>query len=259
MIIGKQNLLEWFRIQNKPNFSIFRKNKEESGNVLYTNKNRESETMETALAFLDKCLGLISSGDFFIYCHATEATSSKGRSETHFSLSSSDSVAGLQSNVQHTINGINGAFDYETMMKKASEIAEQKFEQLQNKKDLEDSKKKLSELEKENKELTQNLQRPWNKLLGEASPYIGSIFEQLGLKKAGMAAALPISGVAHDEVLEDNDTATTDQEIRMNNAVHAFVSALANQYPDKYINIIEQLTATIKNSPEKIDMALTFL
>lgn len=258
MIIGKQKLLEWFKIQNKPNFSIFRKNKEESGNVLYSNKNRENENMETALAFLDQCLSLISSGDFFIYCHATEATSSKGRSETHFSLSSSDSLPGLQQNVQHHITGINGGFDYETMMAKASEIAEQKFNQLQIKKELEETKTKLAEIQKENKELAQNLQRPWNKLLGEVHPYIGSIAEQLGLKKS-MATALPISGVAHDEILEDNTIEGTDEETRMNNAVHAFVAALANQYPNRYINIIEQLTATIKNSPEKIDMALTFL
>lgn len=255
MVSGKANLAAWFKIQNKPIFAIFRRGKEDSGNPVFTNKDRESETMESANAFLDQCLSLISTGDFFVYCYTPGGSSSKGRSETHFNISMNEAPA-LQQNVQQHISGMNGGFDYETMMNKAKEMATEQFLQLQSKAKLEAAEKELLELKKENRELNNKLQTPINKIIGELHPYIGSIAEQLGFKRP-----LAISGVPHDTHLEENSPheINGDQAEEMNKAVHAFCEALHELYPNEWIAIINKLTTTIKNEPGKIKMALNFL
>jgi DNA-binding ferritin-like protein (Dps family) len=257
MIYGRRNLLEWFNTNEKPYFSIFRKNTTESGNTVFNNKSRENESMETAGAYLDKCLSLIHTGDYFIFCCKEMGSStSKGRSETFFTVSASEAAQPPQ----HAVAGFGG-MDYETMMNKASEQAEARFKNLMVQQELEQTNKRVAELIKENKELNAAAQKPWNKLMQEVHPYIGSIVQQLCFKASPtMAAQLPVSGVPHDDVLEENNTAqtTTTEEI-MSNQVNAFCDALAARYPDEWLNIIARLTTCLKNTPDKIDMALKFL
>ncbi|MEO5889736.1 MAG: hypothetical protein ABIQ31_05750 [Ferruginibacter sp.] len=257
MIHGRKNLLQWFKNAGKPYFSIFRKNNTESGNTVFNNKDRENETMETAAAYLEQCLSLISSGDFFIFtCKEMGSSTSKGRSETLFTLSMSE-TATLPAVA--AIGVVNPALDYETMMVKAGEIAETKFKQLMTEHELKTLQKQVGDLTKENKELQTNLQKPFNKLMQEVHPYIGSIAQQFGLK-AAPGLQLPVSGITEDETLENNTESLTDTETdQMNNTVQAFCEALQARYPDKWISIIAKITNTLQTSPAKIDMALNFL
>ena len=257
MVSGKANLAAWFKIQNKPIFAIFRRGKEDSGNPVFTNRDRENDTMETASSFLDSCLSLISNGDFFIYCYQPGGSSSKGRSETHFNISMNEVTTG---NAQPQISGTGGPFDYKIMLAEAEQMATKRFKEMQTEAKLEATEKELQELKKENRDLTNKLQTPINKIIGELHPYIGSIAEQLGLKKPLTAGA--ISGVPHDSKLEDNTPVkelSADDIENMNHAVHAFCEALQAQYPTEWISIIQKLTATIKSDPDKITLALKFL
>jgi hypothetical protein len=257
MIQGRDNLIEWFKMQCKPYFAILRKGKEESGNVFATNKAREGENMETASHYLQQCLNIIQSGDFLIYCaEAPDKTSSKGRSETFFSINLNDT----QRQSAPAVSGIGGpAFDYETMMQKAGEMAEKRFEELQTKAKLKEVQDKCTELAKENKDLQQKISDPWNKVINTVAPHIGAILQSTGVIPATPAVQGVVSGVDDHEDITDNSTMTTEQLERMNAVVNEFCSAISHQYPANWLDIVEKLTNAIKNEPAKIDMALKFL
>lgn len=251
MISGRKNLLQWFKMNEKPYFSIFRKNNTESGNTVYNNKSREGETMETAAAYLDQCLSLITSGDFFIFCCKEMGSStSKGRSETFFTVSSNESAPVPAS----AVTGIGG-MDYQQMLDESDKRAQAKFEQLMTAHELKNLKEKNAVLEKENKTLLTDSQKPFAMLIKEVSPHIGTIIQQFGFG-ASAPTQLPISGTPHDETLQDN---ATEVEQQMSNTVNAFCEALQQRYPEQWLVIIGNLTNTLKTSPEKIDMALKFL
>lgn len=264
MIRGKQNIKEWFVMQGRPYFKIYRGATDKiNGNPVFSNHDREGEDMESAKSYFEKCLSLISDGEFFMYSSDEEKKgSSRGRSETRFAISMNEVPSNLQQNVQQSINGIGGQYDYETMMQKASEMAEKKFEELQTKAKLKEVQEQLAVLAKENKELTNRINQPWNKVVETITPHIGSIMQSMGIVKP---AAMPISGIPHDNHVDEHTEAVAtpemsqDEQQRMNAIVHSFCEALHAQYPDTWLTIIEKLTNTIKTQPSKIDMALTFL
>lgn len=257
MITGKDNIIEWFKLQGKPYFSILRKGKESSGNEVYTNKDEEGENMETAEPRLRNILGLISTGDFLIYTSDSDKTSGKGRRETYFSINRNDNQAQPAAISGHTPPG----FDYETMMNKAGQIAEEKFQNLMTAERLKDAQAKVVELLKENKELGNKLQAPWNKFIDAAAPYIPQVIQGFTGVPAGA-----ISGLPHDkEVHEHHDNQngigelSPEQEKEMSETVGLFCVALKARYPEKWLQIIGQLTHTLHTNPDKIDMAIKFL
>ena len=255
MISGRNNVLVWFKMQNKPYFSIFRKNESSSGNTVFNNRGRENETIETASAYLDQCLSLMHSGDFFIFCNdSAEKSASKGRAETFFTITVGESAP---ANVAVSVHNSNNNYSYETVLQKAEEIAAKQFEQLTAKRELDLLKQENAQLKKEIRERDNTIAKPWQKIAGDVSPYIGSILEGMGFAKK--TAPLAISGHAPSAKPEEN-TDLDDAEVqRMNTAVNAFCEALKNRYPNEWLSIIEKLTATINESPGKIDMALKFL
>lgn len=253
MITGRKDLLSWFDTQTgKPYFSIFRKQEAQSGNYVFTNKDKENESMETARAYLDSCLALLSTGEFFIYCHEKQVPSSKGRSETFFSVSMNERQAAPQAQVA-AVQGLS-ADD-------VNRLAEEKFTQLMISKELADLKTKAAALEKENKELTKKMQLPWNQVLQGLSPYIGPIVEGFGIKPR-IGTQPPVSGVKHDENLHDNELSEEEvsaAQAKAETAVKNFCQALSEKYPDNWMDILNKLTDALNNSPEKIDLALKFL
>lgn len=252
MIHGRKNIIEWFKSNGKPYFSIFRKTNTDTGNTVFTNKEKEGETMETAAAYLEQCLSLIHSGDFFIFCWKEGGSTSKGRSETYFTLSSGELAIVPQQ--QHMVAGFA---DYEKLAADSDRKAEEKFQSLMLQYEMKQLKEKAAALEKENKELNAAAAKPWNKIVGEIAPYIGNIAEQLGFKAtAPIAQQLAVSGTPHDEHLHDN---ANEAESKMSEVAQLFLEALAQRYPDTWLTILQQLTSTLQTSPEKIDMALKFL
>lgn len=262
MIYGKQNIKQWFEMQGKPYFSIFRKGATESGNFVFTNRDKENEDITSATVFLDRCLSLLGSGDFFIFCNKDQSASSKGRSETFFSISLNEAgPVTLQQNTQPAINGFDAMANHERIAAEADKIATKKFEDLMTQYELKKAKEQIAELQRDNKELQQKVSEPWNKVIETVHPYIGSIVEQMGFKRA----PLPISGIEHDNHVDEHTETiaapqmSQDEQQRMNETVHSFCEALHAQYPDTWLTIIEKLTSTIKRDPAKIDMALKFL
>lgn len=253
MIRGKDNILKWFELQNKPYYSIFRKGQEASGNFVFSNRDKEDQDISSANDSLNFSLSLISNGEYFIYCSDKKDASSKGRSETHFAISINETAAPAAAQISGTGGG---AFDYETMMSKAREMATEQFEKLQLKSELANAKEKLKEVEKDNKDLQQKINAPWTKVIDQIHPYVGSIAEQLGFKKSGQA--FQVSALPADESLVDNEI-TPDQAENMNKVVHDFCEALQEYSPDQWLVIMARLTAAIKADPKKIEMALTFL
>ena len=256
MITGRNNLIEWFNSNGKPYFSIFRKINIENGNTVFSNRDKEDQTMETAAAKLNQYLALIHSGEFFIYATSDPKATSKGRSETYFSLSSSEIAS--QATQQPQIAGFGApAMDYNQMLVEADKRAEDRFSRMMIDHQLKELKEKTAILEKENKELQKQADQPFNKFLGEVSPYIGSIVQNIF--PGARAAQLPISGTPHDETITPHTEPGEAVSEEISGAVNAFCDALAERYPAEWLAIIQKLTNTIKTAPEKIDMALKFL
>lgn len=249
MINGKSNILQWFEIQQKPYFRIFRKNEKESGNYVFTNTDNENETMESGRRALDRALNLISSGEFFILANDKQAVSSKGRAETFFSISMNEVAA--SSAPMASVAGIGGLTEAD-----AQRIAEQKFDQMMQKQKMNDMEKQLRELKNENRQLEQRANAPMTNFLTQIQPYIGTIIEAFGIKRPVPA----ISGIRPDNSAIDNEIeepAATQEDAEK--AVGEFLQELSERYPEEWLGIINRLTAALKNDPEKIDMALKFL
>lgn len=261
MIQGKQNVIDWFKMQGKPYFSIFRKGEAQSTNVIFTNKDREDDA-ESAAAYLTQCLALLKTGDFFIYCHKENTPTSKGRSETFFTIPINETTAPAAT---PAVSGHN--YSMEEIEAKAATIAETKFQQLMDKRELADTKKKLEEQTKEIKALKDKADAPMTAFLGSLAPYMPNIIAGIFPQQPGIGN-IPQPDSKINEATQPAAELTDDDQEKAGSIIQAFCTALATRYPAQenpapgymdWLQIIEKLTGVIKNSPNKIDVALTML
>lgn len=252
MIKGKEPIKAYFETQGKPYFAIYYKGKVESGNSIYTNdsKGKENEIQidfEIALRKFDELLGWLSAGDYTLIVNDKPGVTQRGCNKVDFNISVSESMPGHPGSVSPGVPAITGV-SLQEVEQKATQIAESKFRQMMQEKELQDLKERNKELEKENKELEKAKSEPINKFLGAISPHAPDIIS--GLMGRPMASA-PISGIKPDE------TGNTDLEGQK--LFEDFAESLVNARPNDWKVIIQKLTSLINNDPAKFQTALNFL
>lgn len=264
MISGKQNLIAWF-IENKmPYFSILKLQDKLSGNVFFSNTDKEAQTFESALHDFEKALSFISTGQFICYADDQQKIGSKGRKQAEFSISFSDTTPTAPA---PQISGTGGGLSYEEVERKAEQIADARFERLMDKRELQTAKEKLAETEKELNEYKRKADSRWDKVIDGIAPYIPNVISGIFPQAGPAIGNIP----KEDTEVNDNTPAvelTQEQMEQMSGVVNIFCEHLATRYPVKdnpepgyknWLQVLHQLTRTLQNQPEKIDMALKFL
>jgi hypothetical protein len=244
MIIGKKEIQAYFQTIGKPYFAVFTKNNVEKGNSIFRNDKDELEYdySQASLAF-DKLLQYLSHGDYTIVIGDKKDVTARGNNRVDFKIpivetgtpvSNSPAIAGL------TMDEVE---------RRAATIADERFQALMQKKDLEEAKEKIKILEKENKELEKKSSDPINKFLTAAAPHSEAIIS--GILGKPIAKPMPISGIKPDSEGEFDLEAQTVTE--------NFIQALAAAKPDNWKEILRKVTALITEQPEKFETVLKFL
>lgn len=262
MINGRAKILAWFEQEENCHYwTLYKKRDHANGNYFDTNMNSGESSHSESKSRLEKALTYIDNGDFIIVCNTEPKLTSKGRRQTDFTVNSFE-------NSPAPVASINGPGIGYVSQEQAEKIADERFTRLMEKKEYEDTKKKLVELEKETKELRVQAESGFNKLINGLAPHLGGIIKEW-FPNAGNSTTAAFASAVHgtgDKDITDNNIQeaevinTEDQAAeRVNQLVTKFCEALMNKYPDTWLSIIEKLTNTVINEPGKIDMALKFL
>ncbi len=245
MITGKPSLLIYFESIHKPYFAIFSKGQVEKGNAIFRNDKDEPEfDYITARQSFEKTLELLGYGDYTLIIDEKKNVTTRGANRVDFKI-------GLQENAAPAatpVAGIGGV-SMEDVERKANEIADKRFQELMDKKELADTKAKLVEVEKELKEAEKKNSDPINKFLAAAAPHSEHIIA--GIFGKPSQANVVLSGIAPDAV--------GDAEPEAQKTIEDFVQALAATKPHDWQNILKKLTRIIEAEPTKFETALTFL
>lgn len=253
MIYGAEKLIQWFEMQGRPYYTVYRQNKEQSGNYADTNTDNENETMESAMARLNRWMALQTSGQFFIVAHDSQKTTSKGRAETHFTLSAVAQAVPMQ---QQPVQGI-GSIGMVTMQEVEAK-AQEMFNNLIIKHELEKLRLQVKELETQNKQLQQGSQAPIKQFLGAINPYIPNIMAGFGFKPGVNGLPQPTAGPLPNHTDAGTVADERGQEYYQG-VVQQFCHKLGEVFPDEWADILVKLTNTLESNPDKIKMALNFL
>jgi hypothetical protein len=191
MIVGKQQITEYFQDSQKPYFAIFNKGKIDSGNAIRRNDKEEKEYDFTAgLEAFEKILSLLGYGEYILLLNAEKDASKKGRLEMAFKIPMNE---GKETDSQN--NNIAGIVSTGITKEDAEKIADERFYKLKMEDENKDLKTKLAVSEKEVKDLQGQVSKPMSDLIGAVVPHIpqllGSFF---GSAQAAVAAPLVISG-----------------------------------------------------------------
>lgn len=255
MITGKNAILIYFESIHQPYFAIFYKGQVEKGNAIFRN-DKTSEKDPPAIEYgegkqsFERTLDLLGYGDYTMVISDGRNVTTRGGSRVDFKIGLSENLAQPQ---QASVNGFGiGSLTMEDVEKKANEIAEKRFEQLMDKKELRDTKARMADMEKELKEAQKSISDPINKFIGALAPHSEHIVSGLfGPNKAATIAPVVLSGIEPHETGEGNPEA---QE-----AAEQFIGALAAAKPTEWISILHRLTYLIKTDQVKFEMALKFM
>lgn len=255
MIVGKAAILKYFESIGEAYFAIFYKGQIEKGNPIFRNdKDAEKEfTPAEAKESFERTLELLQYGDYSVVISDKKNVTNRGNNRVDFKIGLNEAAPANQGAPAPNYSPAIGGLTMEDVEKKANEIAAKQFQQLMDKKELTDTKAKLVELEKENRELETRVNEPWNKFITAAAPHSETIIAGLMGNGAGRTATahVPLSGVEADSI--DGPDVTAQQTIEN------FVTALAERKPNDWQAILQRFTDLIKNDPNKFETALTFL
>lgn len=247
MTVGKANIQDYFDLQQQPYFAIFYKGQVEKGNPIHRNdKDEKDYAYSDGRSEFERALNLLKQGEYTLVISDKKNVTNRGNSRMDFRVPIEES-----SPVTNTpsVSG-TGGLSHADVEKMATEIAEKKFQQLMDKKDLADAKTKIAELEKENKELVKSTQEPLNKLIGALAPHSDKVVSGIfGVPQK--TAHVPLSGVEPDSI--------DGPDVNAQQVCEDFVQALAEAKPSEWQSILQKLTALIKDNPQKFETALNFL
>ena len=252
MIIGKQAILEFFDMQAKPYFAVFKRGNIKAGNALDRNDKDEQTEDEkgTTLDFtvgrerFERVLNLVSYGEYSLVLNSNANLAARGRIETDFKILITEAAQAAQ-----PVAGI-GSVSTGLTKEDAEKIADERFEKQMLKRDLEDVKAKLTTAEKDLKEAERKVNDPINTLIGKVAPYSDKIIAGFFPQAAAPVAQLRVSGV------EPHSTGDGDVDAQV--AMENFAIALQAARPNTWIEIIVKLTALAKDE-SKLAMAEKFM
>lgn len=249
MVVGKNNITAMFEEWQLPYFAIFYKGKIETGNAIVRNdKDEKDYDFITGKHRFEKTLDLLSYGEYTIVVSKEKDVTKRGGTRVDFKIPVNEASQNPGVAVQQ-MAGI-GAISMEDVERRANEIAENKFTQLMDRRELADTKEKLKETERELREAEKKVGDPFNKFIGALAPHSESIVAGLMGRPAQIATTV-VSGINADAVAEND---TDAQKI-----MEDFIDALAASKPNTWKQILQQFTILIKDNPSKFDTALTFL
>ncbi len=183
-------------------------------------------------------INLINNGDFELVINDIPKVSSRGGMRIDFRITLEEALSNGVRDI--AVSGINGpGFSFDEMLKKATEMAEQKFEQLQAKKEADDMRKLVTDLQTELKEAKGKVDDPINKFIGALAPHAEPII-------AGLMGSptKPFVGTAIGNATPSRQN---------------YVTALQANRPNDWLEILGKLTNVINENPDKFEMALKFL
>lgn len=250
MIVGKSSITAYFEQVGKPYFALFYRGQIDKGNAIIRNDKEEADyDLTEGKRRFENALEILQHGEYALVISDGKDVTKRGANRVEFKIPVNEgSAPALVPQVTGT--GSIGAVSMEEVERKASQIAEDKFERLMAKKDLADAKEKLAAAEKELKEAQRSVTEPLNKLIGAIAPHSEHIISGIFGRPAPLAA-LTVSGIPPDsEGSGDPDAQAAAEE---------FITALAAAKPHDWKGILKRLTTLIKEHPAKFETALNFL
>lgn len=247
MIQGKNAITSYFESVHQPYYAIFYKGQVEKGNPIFRNdKEEESQGIDftDGLSSFKSNLDLLGYGNYSLIISDKKNVTQRGGNRVDFKIE----MEGPHSQQMGGISAI-GAVTMDQVEERANIIADKRFRELMDKKELEDTRAKLKETERDLKEAREASSAPLNKFLGALSPHAETIISGIFPSKNSRISQTVISGVAPDEIA-DGET---------NKLFEDFATALCQLRPNDWKPVLIKLTAAMKNEPEKIEMALKFL
>lgn len=253
MIVGKNNLLEWFRMKEVPYWFVYHQSKTDSGN--WAEKcNTEGTTPEQAIQKLSQFLNLQSRGKYTIVaCEELTAAgwpAAKGKFIHDYEIP-------LSENTTATTSAVAGIPEGYVSKSKIGAIVQKRFDEHLRALEHKELQKRTAELEKENKQLQQQAESGWNTFIGAIQPYLGVL-----MQKIIPGGPAQLAGIPPGYTNEENPTTTTMNEINvvdLTDEQHArlekVVTKLQMALPgDKWLEGLEKLTAKVEKNPGLINM-----
>lgn len=253
MVRGIPDILQWFSNSGKPYWRIYAHKGITSGNFVLQSPQHEGQSHGDAYQDLQSKIRVMTRGCFTMVAYETpDRLPAKGYQFTDIEITQGDANTGAVA----AINGPTAITEVEITSRidsaVKSALAAYKTEQ-----ELADLKKKVGELEKENKNLEKSVNEPWNKVVNALAPHsdkiIAGIFPNTpAAQVAGLPA--PDPGPEENTVVEGTTALTADQQ----EVLSEFVSTMAANDPD-WENTLRRLTKAIQDKPSMIAMVKNFI
>jgi len=248
MIQGKKNILDWFETDCKDcrYWILFDFHKTDSGNYRSRSSDDENATNKSAYDELARTLGRISNGRYTLVALAKGGNiPAKGKFQEDIELSYMDGTNNMPSMIGGVIpDGYIKADDVDAQIKKA-------LRNYQQEQELTAMKQRLTELEKENKELTKAVDDPINKIIAIAGPYLPKI---LGMEAAAVAGLPQGTMQPAQPTEEDVMELPVDVQERLGKVVETFMEATP-----EWLEILEKMAAKVKANPSVLSTIKMFL
>jgi hypothetical protein len=267
MIIGKNDIREYFKKINKKYFAIYYKGGESTGSPIIKSENEETDVEKTYGEFED-ALSLLRAGEYTLVSNNTSKVAERGGNRINFriTLEESMSAAVKETTTPAAVGALGNTYSVEDMLAKAKIMGSEEFERLMAKHKAEQLQVAHDEFKKRAEDAEKKLEDPFNRFIGALAPHADKFVAGfIGTKPApaaivpmgaGMMFPAKVSGVEHDEQLHDNEDTST---ALIQQAFEDFTTALQNARPDDWLNILAKLTKVIKEDPEKFNTALKFI
>lgn len=163
MIIGKNKVTEWVRYNKTPYWRIKRSESEQ--HMVVNSGDEENIALEESITRLTQAFGIMSPGNYFIEAWATRGQT-KNWNRDHFQIlpENADYVGNAQ--LQQMMQQTQPTVDITAEIKKGIDSYKTEVELIE-------LRKKVSELERENKELTSGFEGTLTRVYNKFEPYVG--------------------------------------------------------------------------------------
>ncbi len=258
MIYGKTDIKEYFKKLGKKYFAVYKKGAVDTGNAIFKTEEDADSNADDAFRNFEEVLSMLRTGEYTLICNNDPKISTRGGNREDFRISMDDSDTEKTKDAVTGIGGIGSTIDYDVLAVKANAIADERFEKLMAKRDLEDLKKNHEQTLKDLKDAEARVNDPWNKFIGALAPHADGIVSGLIGKPAAPQLSAAVSGVRPDLHLDENAT-TAEYKDHAQVVFEEFANELQTAKPNEWLEILVKLTTLIKNNPEKFATALNFL
>lgn len=242
MVRGISDIISWFDGTKMSYWRIYPYKSIASGNiVLQSNQEVEGISPGDALEELRYKLRVLSHGHYTIAAFSEpNKLPTKGYHWVHFEIPLSEPQ-------QAAINGPVGISPDDVQRQITAALTAYKAEV-----ELDQLRKKVTELEKENKELKTSVDAPLTKVIGALAPYAPQIMGNL-FPQAAVAGFPPPDAGPVDNHIQEAELTPEQSEV-----ISDFMTALSQADPD-YLNTLRRLTKAIVEKPSMIAMVKNFI